>query len=77
MPMTTYYPGFAHDVFREELLEKARAAHPHGLLICSICGWSWLTMETAKINPSLEGNFPVGCRDEFDCFRRQQVKMAP
>lgn len=58
--------------FRVELLEKARAAHPHGLLVCDCCGFAWLTMETAKIgvfgNPS--------CLDEFDCYRRSQMNMA-
>ena len=74
--MTTFRFGFTEDVFREELLEKARSAQKHGLLICEGCGWSWLTMETAKISASMD-NYGVCCLDENDCYRRSAMKMRP
>lgn len=75
--MTTYHAGFYQDVFRVELLEKARSAHPQGLLVCEACGWSWLTIETAKIDPSLGSGFCVACANDADCFRRSSMNMKP
>lgn len=64
------------DYFRVELLEKARAAHPHGLLVCEACGWVWLTMDDAKINHSSDG-LGVCCRNEIDCYRRRVDRVGP
>lgn len=60
------------EFFRVELLEKARAAHKHGLLVCEGCGFVWLTVETARI-----GVFggPM-CRDENDCVRRAEMRIG-
>lgn len=66
--------GFAGDVFREQLLEKAQLDHPMGVLVCVICGWAWHRIETAKIS-NMMTNFAVVCRDEFECFRREQMNM--
>jgi hypothetical protein len=75
--VANYYRfGFAEDLYREEMLEKARSAHKYGLLICESCGWSWLTKETATISWSLD-NFGVCCIDKSDCFRRLFMKMKP
>ena len=65
---------FMEDVYREELLEKARETHPHRLLVCVICGWSWLTTETARVD-SCAPDLGVACMDKNDCFRRENMKM--
>lgn len=65
---------FYEDVFRAELLEKARSANKHGLLICESCGWSWLTIETARIDTNLDG-YGVRCLDLNDCIRRSGMRM--
>ena len=67
--------GFYQDVNRKELLEEARKRHPQGLLVCSICGWSWLTMETAGISNFMT-HFGPTCLDERDCLRRQNMRMG-
>lgn len=66
----------AEDLFRTELLEKARSASEHGLLVCESCGWSWLTLETATIDWSLDG-YGVACGDRMDCVRRNFMRMRP
>jgi hypothetical protein len=66
--------GFYQDVNRKELLGEARKRHPRGLLVCSICGWAWLTMETAKISNFMT-HLGVTCLDEQDCLRRQNMRM--
>ena len=69
--MSLHYPGFFHEVNRVALLEKAKSASSLGLLECALCGWSWLKVETAAADWELN----VVCRDEYACFRRQQMKM--
>lgn len=66
--------GYWETAFREELLEKARTANKHGLLVCDGCGWSWLTMETATIDWSL-GGYGVSCSDRSECVRRSGMRM--
>lgn len=57
---------------RVELLEQVLSER--GILICVTCGWAWLTIDTAKISPTLK-SFAVVCRDDHDCFRRQQMNL--
>lgn len=64
--------GFYEDAFRVPLLEKAR--DERGILICVVCGWAWLTVDTAKIANTMK-NFAVVCRNDYDCFRRQQMNL--
>lgn len=68
------FPGYYEDVFRNELLEKARSTNKHGLLICEECGWVWLAMETARINGSSDG-LGVVCLELNDCMRRRFMNM--
>lgn len=61
-----------NDLLRVELLEKARAAHRHGLIVCEACGFAWLTVETARIG--IFGG-PM-CMDEYDCVRRAEMRIG-
>lgn len=74
MPEQKITVGFAEDVFREQLLEKAQLEHPMGILVCVICGWAWLRVETAKIHNTMK-NFAVVCRDDYECVRRKPMRM--
>lgn len=60
--------------FRVELLEKAKSLNPNGLLVCSSCGWSWLTMDDAAIDIYASGT-GVECMDRFACARRLGMRM--
>lgn len=51
------------------------------MMCCVMCGWAWLSWEDSKISSFLDevtGRITYGrtCKNEFDCFRRQQMKMA-
>jgi hypothetical protein len=69
-----YWPVRYEDVFRVDLLEKARSTNKHGLLVCEECGFAWLTLETAKIDASSDG-LGVRCFEMADCMRRQRMNM--
>lgn len=64
------------DVYRVPLLEAARSDHPLRLLVCCICRWSWLTVETARIVNILSTVFEVACLDEYECYRRQKDRVG-
>lgn len=61
-----------NDFLRIQLLE--RILSERGILICAACGWVWLTINTAKISPIMK-NFAVVCRNDYDCFRREQMNL--
>lgn len=80
MGVPMYYRGVIWlnsdpDGFRD-LLEKARTANPHHLLVCGRCGWSWLTLADAKPDDYDYGTYVI-CSDEFECQRRVQMRMKP
>ncbi len=58
---------------RVELVEQARGANRHGLLVCGSCGWSWLT--TADADPDDLSETYVVCRDKGECVRRSGMRM--
>lgn len=68
--------GMYEDVCRVDLLKAAREKHPLRLLECVLCGWSWLTMETAKVSNFMEDGYQVTCADEHDCLRRYRDRVA-
>lgn len=68
------YIGREDVLFRVEILEKIRAAHPNGLLVCEDCGWSWLTIETAAVSCYGSGT-GVECLDRYECARRSGMRM--
>lgn len=70
--MTQYYVGFAHEVLKDEILERAASSTRHRLLICSQCKYAWLTQETAKA----DWDCNVVCKDEFECLRRRTDNVA-
>ena len=69
-----YIPVDSDVLFRVEILEKIRAAHPNGLLVCDSRGWSWLTIETAKVS-CYGGGTGVECAILDDCVRRLGMRM--
>ena len=69
-----FYARF-EDAYRVPLLEDARKAHSHGLLICASCNWAWLSIDTAKVENTLS-RLIVVCRNDYDCVRRQEMRMA-
>lgn len=62
------------ELFREDILKQIRDGHPRRILVCYLCGWSWLTVETAEIL-YLPGTFLVVCRDVHDCYRRERMNV--
>ena len=75
--MTVYYSIVPFNMtFKDELLEKARGAHPNALLVCGRCGWSWLTTRDAKPDDYDYGTYVI-CQDENDCERRRRMRMKP
>jgi hypothetical protein len=68
-----YRVGFWNDVHREELLDRAKEAHPHGLLVCARCRFVWLNKDTAKVD--LDGE--VVCMEDRECFRRRIDLVGP
>lgn len=48
---------------------------------CVMCAWAWLTESDSKVSSFLDLNknkltYGRTCKSDFDCFRRQQMKMA-
>lgn len=60
--------------FRDEIVQRSRESHKHGLLVCARCGFAWLTEETAGAD---DMDFVVICDDQNECFRRRRDRVGP